>query len=67
MSNPTPSFFLTAAWRVMPASDRWQAFQSQLSRGTPTESHPWTRRSAVICSWRALPVHVSTQVPAQGA
>jgi len=57
MSNPTPKFFLTAAWRVMPAVDRWQAFQSRLSNSTATESLPWTRRSRY--SWRALPVRAS--------
>ena len=57
MSNPTPRIILTAAWRLMPAADRWQAFLS--SHATPTESHPWTRRSAVLCSWRALPARVS--------
>jgi hypothetical protein len=57
MSNATP-LVLTAAWRVTPAADRWQTFQSQLSRTTTPESHPWTRRSAVTCSWRA-PARVS--------
>jgi len=59
MSNPTPKFILTAAWRAMPAGDRWQAYQSQLCRGTSTGSHPWTRRSAVTCSWRAQPAPAS--------
>ena len=59
MSNPTPNISLTAAWRVMPANDRWQAFQSQLSRGTSADSQPWIRRSVVICNWRAIPVAVS--------
>jgi len=59
MSNPNTDFMMTAAWRVMPATDRWQAYQSQLSRKAGTVSHPWTRRSAVLCSWRAAPAHVS--------
>jgi hypothetical protein len=59
MSNPNRNFMLTAAWRVMPAGDRWQAFQAQLSRGTSTESHPWTRRSVVLCGWRAQPARAS--------
>lgn len=59
MSNPTTNFILTAAWRVMPAADRWQTYQSQLSRDANTQSHPWTRRSVVLCNWRALPAHVS--------
>ena len=59
MSNATPNFTLTAAWRVRPATDRWQTYQSQLSRSTATESHPWTRRSVVVCNWRALLVRDS--------
>ena len=59
MSNPTRTFVLTAAWREMPAADRWQKFQAQLSRSTPGDSQPWTRRSVVTCSWRALPVVAS--------
>ena len=59
MSNPSTNFTLKAAWRVMPATDRWQTYQSQLSRSAATESHPWTRRSVVVCNWRALPVRAS--------
>jgi hypothetical protein len=59
MSNPNREFILTTAWRVMPAADRWQAFQAQLSRSSRTESHPWTRRSAVPCGWRVPPVPAS--------
>lgn len=59
MSNPERIFMLMAARREMPVGDRWQAYQAQLSRTTSTESHPWTRRSAVLCGWRAQPVRAS--------
>ncbi len=59
MSKATPKIILTAAWRVLPAGDRWQAYQSQLSRGSFTEPHPWARRSAVTCAWRAVAAPVS--------
>jgi hypothetical protein len=59
MSNPNRNFMLTAAWRVTPAADRWQAYQARLSRGMHPGPHPWTRRSAVLCDWRALPARAS--------
>lgn len=60
MSNPTRNFMLTAARRVVPATDRWQAFQARLSRdAAATESLPWTRRSAERCGWRARLVSAS--------
>jgi hypothetical protein len=58
MSNATPNF--------IPKADRWQRFQTQLSRTTPTDSGPRTRRS--WHGWRALPVPVSaTAAIAEGA
>jgi hypothetical protein len=59
MSNPNTPKTLTAAWRVLPAADRWQTYQSQLSRSADTASHPWTRRSVVLCGWRAPAVPAS--------
>jgi hypothetical protein len=56
MSNAN-KFVLTAVWRALPATDRWQTFQSQLSRTTTTDSHPWTPRCRL--SWRALPARAS--------
>jgi hypothetical protein len=65
MSDGTPNIVLKAAWRAMPATDRWQLFQAQLSRAsTTTDSYPWTRRSVVTCGWRAFPAGVSATCPA---
>jgi hypothetical protein len=60
MSNSTPELNLTARWeRSTPTANRWQALQAQLSGMTATTASTWTRRSSVICKWRALPAGVS--------
>ena len=51
---------LIAGWRATHATDRWQALQSQLSPSTATAAAAWTRRSPLVCKWRALPAGVST-------
>lgn len=60
MTRTEPLSKLTAHWlRVTPPAQRWQALQSHLSSHTATESSGWSRRSTVICKWRALPASVS--------
>ncbi|HET9472968.1 MAG TPA: hypothetical protein VFO82_03690 [Steroidobacteraceae bacterium] len=60
MSNPTPDLKLVAMWRrELRATARWQTLQVQLSNTTETDASAWTRRSSVICKWRALPAGVS--------
>jgi hypothetical protein len=49
MSNATPNFIRTA--------ERWQRFQAQLSRATPTDPAPWTRR--FWHGWHAQPARAS--------
>jgi hypothetical protein len=60
MTRREPLSKLTAQWlRTTPAAQRWQTLQSLLSQHTGIESSAWTRRSSVICKWRALPASVS--------
>jgi hypothetical protein len=57
---------LIAEWRATHASDRWQTLQSRLSRTTATAAAAWTRRSPLICKWRALPAGVSAPTMVAG-
>jgi hypothetical protein len=57
---------LISEWRATHATDRWQALQSQLSRTPATAAAAWTRRSPLICKWRALPAGVSAPTTVTG-
>jgi len=66
MTHTTQESRLVAIWSRDSRATAWQVLQAQLSQHTATDASAWTRRSAVICKWRALPAHVSAAVPGPG-
>lgn len=64
MTHTTQDSRLVAIWSRDSRATAWQVLQAQLSQHTTTDASAWTRRSAVICKWRALPAHVSAATPA---
>ena len=63
MTHTTQDSRLVAIWSRDSRMTAWQVLQAELSRHTATDASAWTRRSAVICKWRALPAGVSAMTP----
>jgi hypothetical protein len=66
MTHTTTESRLVAIWSQDSRATAWQVLQAQLSQHTTLDASAWTRRSAVICKWRALPAGVSAMTPAAG-
>jgi hypothetical protein len=63
MTQPTLESRLVAIWSRDARATAWQVLQAQLSHHMKPDTPAWTRRSAVICKWRALPAGVSARAP----